>query len=170
MKRHTHLTAAIVAASAFALSGAVLASPGQSGHHGERHAQGYDKGGEFFDRHERLAAMLELDESQQAAFGALRESRQADRAARQEQRQEMRRQMLGASVPEQMRLRAERMQGAAERLSERAETMATFYETLDDRQRRMIDRMGMKRHEGHSGGHSSGKRDGHHVRGGCQKR
>lgn len=170
MKRHTHLTAALVAASALTLSGAALASPCQSGHYGERHTQGYDKGGESFDRYERLAAMLELDDSQQAALDALIESRQADRAARQERRAEMRRQMLGASAPEQLRLRADRMRDAAERLSKRAEAMAAFYETLDDRQRRMVDRMVMKRHQRHSVGHPFGKRDGYVDRGGCQKR
>lgn len=174
MKSITQATTAILTASLLAFSGASLASPGQcvhhgksgphAGHHGERDGGGYRHGDG--ERHERMAEMLGLDEAQREAFDEMRENHQAQRGQRHERKREMRREMLGASTPDQMRLKAEHMRSAAERMEERAEAMDAFYQTLDENQRRMIDRLkgsgmhGIKR--GAKGGHMKGKGGPHH--------
>lgn len=185
MSTYNRLTTTLVAASALVLSGAAFASPGDCAHksdrmaaHGEKgHAMSPGMGQEMGhkgqdghkqgsgDRHERMAEMLQLDEEQQEAFSELHESRQADREGKHERMRELRQDMLGATKPEQMRLRAEQMQSAAERMSERAQAMEGFYETLDERQQRMIDRMA-----NHGKHKSHGKDRGHHERGGCHGR
>lgn len=173
MKPITHATTALLTASLLAFSGTALASPGQcahqgkpgphADHHGERDGGGYKHDGG--ERHERMAEMLDLDDAQREAFDELRESHQGQREQRHERMREMRREMLGASAPDQLRLKAEHMRSAAERMEERAEAMDEFYETLDENQRRMIDRLkgagmhGMK--HGPKGGHMQGKGDSH---------
>ncbi|MFN2380998.1 MAG: Spy/CpxP family protein refolding chaperone [Guyparkeria sp.] len=189
MSTYNRLTTTLVAASALVLSGAALASPGDCAHKSDRMAAHGEKGqamspgmgqakGQAMghkgqdghkqgsgDRHERMAEMLQLDEEQKEAFSELHESRQAGREGMHERMREMRREMLGASKPEQMRLRAEQMESAAERMSERAEAMEAFYETLDERQQRMIDRMAS-----HGKQKSHGRDRGHDKHGSCHGR
>ncbi|MFI9652520.1 Spy/CpxP family protein refolding chaperone [Guyparkeria halopsychrophila] len=176
MTRSVRFTTTLLAASALALSGAAFASSGQQcPHHGDRagksmqagpsghgkHAQkGECHGGA--DRHERLAEMLDLDEPQREAFDAFVETGEEGRETRMEMRREMRREMMGASVPAQMEQCAEHMKEASERMAERADAMAAFYETLDENQQRMVDRM--MGHQGKASHHGKG-----HQGGGCSR-